>query len=169
MSEDDDESHVSVGGLVARHWNFPAALSEVLSYHHAPGKSPGDSPLVSIVHVADIMVHMVGFTTFTDEIAPKIDGFSLDVIKMQPEHLRVIASETLHNEKAVESFINFLFKKGLCGPFCAAGPETTAKYTPVLVARLHESRPSHRMVAAFMGSVRTVLPKPSIITILPDA
>jgi putative nucleotidyltransferase with HDIG domain len=107
MSEDDDESHVSVGGLVARHWNFPAVLSDVLVYHHTPGKSPGDSPLISIIHVADIMVHMVGFTTFIDEVPPKLDGFSLDVIKMEPEHLRVIASETLRNEKAVESFINF--------------------------------------------------------------
>jgi putative nucleotidyltransferase with HDIG domain len=107
MSEDDDESHVSVGGMVARHWNFPAALSDVLIYHHTPGKNSGDSPLVSIIHVADIMVHMVGFATFIDEIPPKLDEFSLDAIKMQPEHLRVIASETLRNEKAIESFINF--------------------------------------------------------------
>jgi putative nucleotidyltransferase with HDIG domain len=107
MSENENESHMFAAGLMARRWNFPESLADVLSFHHAPGKSDTDSPLVSIVHVADIMVHMLGFTTFPGEIAPKLDEFSLSAIKMEPEHLRVIAAETLQNEKAMESFINF--------------------------------------------------------------
>jgi hypothetical protein len=53
------------------------------------------------------MVHMVGFSTFPAEISPKLDNDALAVIKLQPEHLRVIAAEAVQNEKTIESFINF--------------------------------------------------------------
>ena len=107
LAENRETSHTYAGGLLAEHWNFPADLTDVLERHHSPDKSADHKQLVSIVHVSDIMVHMVGFSTFPAEISPKLDNDALAVIKLQPEHLRVIAAEAVQNEKTIESFINF--------------------------------------------------------------
>lgn len=105
--ENDETSHMCAGGLLARHWKFPADLSDVLEHHHAPDKSGAQKKVVAVVHVSDIMAHMIGFSTFPDEISPKLDDSAIAAIKLQPEHLRVIATESVQNEKAIESFINF--------------------------------------------------------------
>jgi uncharacterized domain HDIG len=107
MSENPESSHMSAGGLLAEHWKFPADLTDALVYHHAPDTCDNNKILVAIVHVSDIIVHMMGYTTFPGEIPPKFDNNAMAAIKLQPEHLRVIATESVQNEKAIESFINF--------------------------------------------------------------
>jgi HD-like signal output (HDOD) protein len=106
-AEKPETSHVYAGGILAKHWNFPADLCDALALHHDPDKSDAHKQLVAIVHVSDIMVHMIGFSTFPAEIPPSLDNEAVAAIKLEPEHLRVIANETIQNEKAIESFINF--------------------------------------------------------------
>lgn len=106
-AENRETSHTHAGRLLAEHWKFPIDLTEVLVYHHTPEKSYANKRLVAIVHVSDIMAHMMGFTSFRNEIPPKLDDQATNTIKLEPEHLRVIAAESVQNEKAIESFINF--------------------------------------------------------------
>jgi HD-like signal output (HDOD) protein len=107
LSENPETSHTYAGGLLAMHWKFPSNLSDALTYHHNPNRSDDHKQLVAIVHVSDIMVHIIGFSTFPAELSPKLDNDALAAIKLEPEHLRVIANEAVKNEKTIESFINF--------------------------------------------------------------
>jgi len=107
LGENDETSHMRAGGLLAQHWKFPADLSDVMVHHHLPDASDANKQLVAIVHVSTITLHMMGFTTFPAEISPSLNNGAADTIKLQPEHLRVIATESVQNEKAIESFINF--------------------------------------------------------------
>jgi putative nucleotidyltransferase with HDIG domain len=107
-SEETEASHTSAGALLAQHWNFPRVLCDVLKYHHYPSGSVDFRLIVSIVHVADILAHLTGQVTFTDEISPEFDPDAVAIVNLQPERLRTIANEAVLNEKTIESFLNFV-------------------------------------------------------------
>jgi putative nucleotidyltransferase with HDIG domain len=56
-------SHAHVGALLARKWNFPPSLVEVVGYHHDPLSAPNFKQLACIVNLANLfMVSMeIGF------------------------------------------------------------------------------------------------------------
>jgi len=52
-------SHAKIGAEIARHWNFPDNVVDVISYHHKPLLSPDESKdIVHIVYLANILAHM---------------------------------------------------------------------------------------------------------------
>ena len=48
--------HTRAGRILAENWSLPGALTEVIRYHHHPQRCPNDSPLVTIVHLADLLM-----------------------------------------------------------------------------------------------------------------
>lgn len=56
-------THALVGALVAKKWNFPTELCQVLLHHHDPVESPITDPMMiktAIVQAADLVSHAVG-------------------------------------------------------------------------------------------------------------
>jgi HD-like signal output (HDOD) protein len=53
-------THCESGRLLAERWGLAPGLIEVVSHHHSPEKSSGDSGLVALVHVADLLCRMSG-------------------------------------------------------------------------------------------------------------
>jgi putative nucleotidyltransferase with HDIG domain len=100
-AEEPAWSHTAVGALFARRWNFPAELSAVIAGHHAPCLQKGYNGLTAVVHVADVMVHLVGLSNFADETVPLIDGPSLDLIRLPPERLKIIAEAVVDEMKKI--------------------------------------------------------------------
>jgi putative nucleotidyltransferase with HDIG domain len=108
MAENPETSHTVAGGLLARHWNFPRGLADTLMFHHVPEKSDRFQRMVSIVHVADVLTHMAGRSTFPGEPAPQLQSTAVNIVNLPPERLRTIANETIQNEKTIESLLNCL-------------------------------------------------------------
>jgi len=99
--------HMRIGAMVAAQWNFPEMLIHAIHLHHTPLHSDAYKRTVSIVHIADIMVHLVGLAMVPEEATPKINADAMREIGLSPERLKVIANNALENEKSIESLIEF--------------------------------------------------------------
>ncbi len=72
--------HCAVGYHIAKHWNLPEALCEVIRHHHDPDNSKDEyKPLVYTVHLGDIMAMIGGAATGADafmyEQDPKCEDY----------------------------------------------------------------------------------------------
>ena len=85
-------THQDIGRFLGERWNLPASLCDVLGYHHTPELAVNNLDLVSIVHIADYAVNLIGD-----------NGIIWDKdIKLSPE-----ASERLKLKEAdIVTFIN---------------------------------------------------------------
>jgi putative nucleotidyltransferase with HDIG domain len=106
--EEASASHTRAGGALCDHWNFPQALKSAVCLHHAPEDAAEFRRCVSIVHISDVMAHIIGFSTFEREPLPLPSSAAAREVQLPPERLRVIADDALKNEKKIESFIDFL-------------------------------------------------------------
>lgn len=100
-------SHVRIGAFVAERWNFPENLISAIMYHHTPAYTERFKKIISIVHLSDIIVHIVGVNTVPKEIASEIDEDTMAEVGLSPESLKVIADNALKSEKQLESLIDF--------------------------------------------------------------
>ena len=105
LAEKPELAHAHVGDLLAGHWNFPPELRAAIAGHHAPSECGEHRRFASIVHVADAIAHVLGFSMFTGETPPQIDEQALNQIKLPPERLRVIAEHALEDQKKIESLL----------------------------------------------------------------
>lgn len=53
-------THCESGGILARTWQLPASIVEVIEWHHAIEKGPLENPLIAIVHLGDLLCRMRG-------------------------------------------------------------------------------------------------------------
>lgn len=53
-------THSQSGEVLAEHWKFSADLAAVIEFHHAPGSAPLAAPLVSLVHLSDLLCRLRG-------------------------------------------------------------------------------------------------------------
>jgi len=96
------QDHAAVGKLLARRWNFPAAVSEAIARHHEPWKAKRDPSLAAIVHVADgwrpgsAVMSESGDDETPAMPAPEDDSFwdretvdprALEILRLGPEDL----------------------------------------------------------------------------------
>ncbi len=102
-TESEQYSHSMVGGMVAAAWKLPKDIKTAIEYHHAPSVQDDLGYLSSIVHVADVAAHIVGFATIEDECVNPLDADAFSCLGIQMESLRVIASSALSRIKTIES------------------------------------------------------------------
>jgi hypothetical protein len=77
-------------------------------YHHDPAGAEPFLKMASIVHVSDIMTHIMGFKTIPDEKTPDFENAAVACVGLQPESLRVIAARAVEDEKKIESLMEFI-------------------------------------------------------------
>ncbi len=53
-------THCDSGRMLAERWGLAPELIEVVTHHHAPGKSTTNAALVALVHVSDLLCRMSG-------------------------------------------------------------------------------------------------------------
>lgn len=67
--------HAEVGGIVARHWCFPASMALAIEQHHLAeraGLPGGTSVLSDVVHVADVIAHALNLSHDADGQVPPV-------------------------------------------------------------------------------------------------
>jgi putative nucleotidyltransferase with HDIG domain len=69
-----DINHTEVGELMAKEWNFPEVLLNVIRFHHTPHLAKKEFiNIVSIVHLGDILAMMGGAGTGSDSMSYDFD------------------------------------------------------------------------------------------------
>ena len=108
MIENEEEAHSSLGGYYAEHWGFPNELKQCIQMHHEPLSDKKLALRISIIHVADIMSHVLGFKIFSEEVTPMIQEDVLNLIGLPLERLRVIAQSVIEDQKSIEAFMDIV-------------------------------------------------------------
>ncbi|MCX8118308.1 MAG: HDOD domain-containing protein [Desulfobacterota bacterium] len=83
--------HAELGGKVAEYWKFPGIMISAIRFHHTPAQSFGDSEMVELIRLCDMIALMTGIGVGADGLAYRGDDGLL-----RRHHLR---------SREVESFI----------------------------------------------------------------
>jgi len=65
--------HGTVGSALLQAWNLPASLEEVVAYHHAPQRALRYPIETAIVHVADIITHVMQLGSSGERLVPQLN------------------------------------------------------------------------------------------------
>lgn len=106
--EKGEAAHCFLGGCYAEHWGFPNELKQCIQLHHEPLSDKKLALRVSIIHVADIMAHVLGFKIFPEEATPLVQEDVLRLIGLPLERLKVIAQSVIEDQKSIESFMDIV-------------------------------------------------------------
>ena len=97
-------THARIGGYLAKRWQLPESISDVIQYHHAFSKNANNLNLVMTVHVADIIAN-----SFMPGQKNKLD-FSLiypDAISLMKLQLDTVSNWFPEISKEIESACQF--------------------------------------------------------------
>ena len=72
--------HAAVGGALLKAWNLPASLEEVVVYHHNPSEARRFPLETAVIHVANIIAHVMQFGSSGERFVPPLDGKAWETI-----------------------------------------------------------------------------------------
>lgn len=104
--------HQDTGKFLARKWKLPESFLQVISLHNSPEKCSKENknfPLVSAVHVADVIVRSLKIGYGGDEYVPPLHRDSWDVLGFSKGYIEVLMQET---EKAFDEVSIVLTRDG---------------------------------------------------------
>jgi len=82
--------HAMVGAAMARHWNFPEPIRQVIARHHDTDR-PALDTMVMVVHAADSLAHALDFEGAGNALVPPIQQHARDRLELHEEQLRAVA------------------------------------------------------------------------------
>lgn len=98
--------HTRAGYELARAWQLPEELAEVILHHHEPAKAKEQyRALVYSVHLGDSIAMLGGFGTGADSMRYKLDQGYTEYIQISPNTLaNIMLTVDMEFEKLEESF-----------------------------------------------------------------
>ncbi len=85
--------HGQIGAMIARKWNLPEELVEVIACHHNPGIAFLNPKLVAMTHIADSLVMMMGIHIGIDGLAYEFFTESAKLLELDEQAMSEIMSE----------------------------------------------------------------------------
>lgn len=70
------EAHSATGAYLLEHWNIPEVIVDAVQNHHSPQDSEKDAVLTSVVHLADIIAHMLHIGESGERSVPRLEPFA---------------------------------------------------------------------------------------------
>ena len=121
---ENESPHTVVGALLLQSWHLPPELQQAAGGHHDP--AVGANRFASVIHLADVMAHLMGYPVFAGETYPPVDAAALAALPLPPERLKLIAGDAIGKLQELEGFYGFT------GPCASAlGGETReARFPP---------------------------------------
>lgn len=98
-------THADSGAWIAKKWNFPLSLVEVIEYHHKPGLTKILPVNSAIVHMADILVRAVGFGFAGDNHVPPVNQDAWQLLGLSDADLREILDEMDRTLSEADAFL----------------------------------------------------------------
>jgi len=117
-----ESPHTLVGALLMQEWRLPPELHKAAGGHHDPAL--GGNRLVAVIHIADVMAHLMGYPVFPEETYPPVDVAALAALPLPPERLKLIAGDAIVKLRELEHFY------GLTGLDTGAPPEALSLVSP---------------------------------------
>ena len=99
-------THVSIGEYLAKKWQLPESLVDVIRYHHVLSKDANDFNLLIIVHVADIIANSFMSDSKSNFDFSLIYPDALDIIKPQLDTVSDWFPEVLTKIESACQFFN---------------------------------------------------------------
>jgi len=95
--------HGAVGRALVQGWKLPASLEEVVAFHNSPGGATRYPIETAIVHVADIIAHVMMLGTTGEQFVPPLVSKSWDLLGLQEGVLAPTIDQVEHQfEETVE-------------------------------------------------------------------
>jgi putative nucleotidyltransferase with HDIG domain len=100
-----DITHAESGSWIAKKWNFPNSLIEIIEYHHNPNLAKNMPAQTAVVHMADILTRSVGFGFSGDNNVPAVNPAAWEFLKLSDADLRDILDEMDDAMSEAEQFL----------------------------------------------------------------
>jgi putative nucleotidyltransferase with HDIG domain len=100
-----DITHADSGSWIAKKWNFPHSLVEIIEYHHKPNLSKSLPMQTAIVHLADLLTRSVGFGFSGDNHVPAVNPAAWELLNLSDADLRDIFDEMAEAFSEAEAFL----------------------------------------------------------------
>lgn len=85
--------HGQVGAHIAEKWHLPEELVEAIATHHTPEQATINPKMTAMVHVADVMVMMMGLHLGIDGMAYNCSQHAMDLLGLDEAVLEEIMAE----------------------------------------------------------------------------
>ncbi len=82
--------HGELGGLIAQHWKLPESIVKGITHHHTPEE--WDSPISSVVYMANVVAKMVEREIEIEESDLKDHSSQMDYLGITTEDLRSVCA-----------------------------------------------------------------------------
>jgi len=69
--------HAQIGAALAARWKFPPEIAAAIASHHTPMDQAADS-LASLIHLADVMAHVLEFPGGEEDLVPRLSSGAWD-------------------------------------------------------------------------------------------
>ena len=98
-------THAQVGEAAAEVLKFAPEVARAVGGHHDPENHPA-STMTSLIHVADVLGHVLNFAEVEDDLAPRIAEFALDRLGLDWAELKQVMAEVDAQRQNVKLFLN---------------------------------------------------------------
>jgi putative nucleotidyltransferase with HDIG domain len=97
-------THAHIGGRVAKQWNFPIELVELVAYHHKPNKATEFPLHTAIIHFADVLARQ--HRTLIDDYphVPTLYHSAREILSLSAEDEEKIIDRLDEIDRDVEAF-----------------------------------------------------------------
>ena len=85
--------HGQVGARIAEKWHLPEELVEAIQLHHTPEAATINPKMTAMVHVADVIVMMMGLHLGIDGLSYGFSQEAMDRLKLDDVAIEEIMSE----------------------------------------------------------------------------
>ncbi|MBV2235618.1 MAG: HDOD domain-containing protein [Sterolibacterium sp.] len=98
-------THAQVGEAAAEVMHFTPEVARAVGGHHDPEDHPA-STLTSLIHVADVLGHVLDFAQDENDLAPRIAEYALDRLSLDWAALKQIMAEVAVQRQDADLFLN---------------------------------------------------------------
>jgi putative nucleotidyltransferase with HDIG domain len=98
-------SHAEAGAEIMKQWRFPDELVATIRWHHDPSQAGVHSPIVDIVHLADMLAYTEGIGTGIDGLRYKVSENAVSELGITTRTLERAASHTLDKMNELERIL----------------------------------------------------------------
>jgi len=96
--------HATVGSEIARRWHFPEPIRKAIARHHIEPDCQTEDDLVMLVHLADLLVLMVGADLGADGLAYRGYPTVMRHFGMRERHVEKVLAVYWHEVQKAEEF-----------------------------------------------------------------
>lgn len=98
-------THCQIGEAVAEKWRFSPEAARAVAGHHEPEDHPA-STITSLIHIANVMGHVIGYMDDPDDLVPRISEFAYDRMGLDWSEIRAVMLEVDAQRQDAELFLN---------------------------------------------------------------